>query len=64
MKRRDLLKHLEKAGCRFERDGGNHTVYVNPARNLSASIPRHREINTFTSRGICRDLGVPPPKSK
>lgn len=64
MKRRDLLRHLEKEGCRFDREGGNHTVYVNPAQTLSASIPRYREINTFTARGICRDLGVPPPKSK
>jgi hypothetical protein len=25
MKRRDLLRHLEKHGCEFLREGGNHT---------------------------------------
>lgn len=30
MKRRDLIRHLEHHGCEFLREGGNHTVYVNP----------------------------------
>ncbi len=29
MKQRDLVRHLEKHGCEFLREGGNHTVYVN-----------------------------------
>jgi mRNA interferase HicA len=29
MKRRGLLRHLEKQGCEFLREGGNHTIYVN-----------------------------------
>jgi mRNA interferase HicA len=59
MKRRDLIRHLEAHGCRFNRDDGKHTVYVNPATRRSASIPRHREINNFTARAICRQLGIP-----
>jgi len=29
MKRQDLVRHIEKHGCEFLREGGNHTVYVN-----------------------------------
>ena len=28
MKRRDFIRHLERHGCEFLREGGNHTVYV------------------------------------
>ena len=44
MKRRELLRHLEKHGCEFLREGGNHTIYVNRRAQKSSSIPRHREI--------------------
>ena len=29
MKRRDLIRHIEKNGCEFLREGGEHTVNVN-----------------------------------
>ncbi len=64
MKRRDLIRHLQREGCRIEREGKSHTVYVNPKTGVSASVPRHREINTFTARGVCKDLGVRIPESK
>jgi len=32
---------------------------VNRARGKSSTIPRHREINDFLARKICRDLEVP-----
>lgn len=62
MKRRDLLRHLERHGCAVLREGGNHTVYVNRARGKASTIPRHREVNDFLARKICRDLEVPPVK--
>lgn len=61
MKRLDLIRHLEKHGCEFLREGGSHTVYVNRAQQASSAVPRHREINDFLARKICRDLGVPMP---
>jgi predicted RNA binding protein YcfA (HicA-like mRNA interferase family) len=61
MKRRDLIRHLEGHGCVFVREGGSHTVYVNPLRGKVSTIPRHREINDFLARKICRDLEVPEP---
>jgi mRNA interferase HicA len=64
MKRRDLIRHLEQHGCEFMREGGNHTVYVNRATQTVSAIPRHREINDFLSRKICRDLQIPEPGQK
>jgi predicted RNA binding protein YcfA (HicA-like mRNA interferase family) len=61
MKRRDLIRHLERHDCEFLREGGNHTIYVNRAKKKVSSIPRHREIIEFTARKICKDLQVPQP---
>ena len=61
MKRRDLIKNLEKMGCIFVRHGGKHDWYQNPKTKISQSIPRHREINDYLARKICRDLQIPEP---
>jgi predicted RNA binding protein YcfA (HicA-like mRNA interferase family) len=61
VKRRELIEHLEAHGCEFLREGGNHTIYVNRAERKSSSLPRHREINEFLARKICRDLQIPEP---
>ena len=62
MKRLDLIRHLEAYGCEFLREGGNHTIYVNRASQKSTAIPRHREVNDFLVRKICRDLQIMEPK--
>ena len=59
MKRINLIRHLETYGCEFLREGGNHTIYVNRVNQKSSAIPRHREINEFLTRKICRDLQIP-----
>jgi predicted RNA binding protein YcfA (HicA-like mRNA interferase family) len=64
MKRVDLIRHLEKLGCEFLREGSNHTVYVNRAEQKASVIPRHREINDLLARKICRDLQVSEPGQK
>lgn len=61
MKRVDLLRHLQEHGCELLREGGRHSVYVNRPKSKSTTVPRHREINEFLSRKICRDLEVPRP---
>ena len=61
MKRRDLLKYLESNGCELLREGGNHTIYVNRSVQKVSAIPRHREINEFLVRKICKDLQVSEP---
>jgi predicted RNA binding protein YcfA (HicA-like mRNA interferase family) len=61
MKRVDLVRHLETHGCRLLRDRGRHSVYVHDANRQVSAVPRHREINDFLVRRICRDLGIPEP---
>ena len=61
MKRIDLVRHLEAHGCVLLREGGSHSVYVNPAARKASAVPRHREVKEFLARKICRDLEVPAP---
>ncbi|NGZ60286.1 MAG: addiction module toxin, HicA family [Nitrospira sp. LK265] len=61
MKRIDLIRHLERHGVQFLREGGNHSVYVNRAAAKTSTVPRHREINDFLAQKICKDLEVPKP---
>jgi len=61
MKRVDLIRHLERHGVQFLREGGNHSVYVNRAAGKTSTIPRNREINDFLAQKICKDLDVPKP---
>ncbi|MGC2322967.1 MAG: type II toxin-antitoxin system HicA family toxin [Terriglobales bacterium] len=62
MKRTELIRHIEKHGCKFVREGGNHTIYINPRTNRRSTIPRHREVEEFTARAICRQLEIPSPR--
>ena len=62
MKRRELIRHLEENGCLQLREGGRHTVYVNPRQKKVSSVPRHKEINEILARKICRDLEIPEPR--
>jgi predicted RNA binding protein YcfA (HicA-like mRNA interferase family) len=61
MKRLDLIRHLEQFGCQLLREGGSHSVYVNRAAGKASTVPRHREINDFLARKICKDLEIPVP---
>ena len=58
MKRLDLIRHLEQHGCVLLREGKRHSVYVNRAKGKSSAVPRHREINDFLARKICKDLEI------
>jgi len=64
VKRKDLIRHLEEHGCRLYREGGNHTLYHNPEKNISAAVPRHNEIGTPVARKICKDLEIPVTTKK
>jgi mRNA interferase HicA len=61
MKRVALIRHLRAQGCELLREGGNHSVYVNRSAGKATALPRHREINDFLARKICRDLDVLEP---
>ena len=56
MKRNDLIRKLEEAGCVFIRHGGKHDWYRNPKTGVSQPVPRHREIKEFLAAHIMRKL--------
>ncbi len=57
MKRRDLIKALESAGLRKERDNGDHTIYAKPSAR-PIPVPRHRELNENTAKSILKAAGL------
>jgi mRNA interferase HicA len=61
LKRLDFIRHLERHSCSLLREGASHSVYVNRAEKKASTVPRHREINDFLCRKICKDLGIPAP---
>lgn len=58
VKRRDLLKDLKKKGMIVDEHGGRHAKLLNPKNNLTAPLPRHKEINDFTAKEIYKQLGL------
>ena len=38
---RELKKHLQKAGCRFERQGGDHEIWWSPVTGVRFVVDRH-----------------------
>lgn len=57
MKRRDLVRKLEAAGYKVDRDDGNHTVYEKDG-SRPVQVPRHREINENTAKAILKAAGL------
>ena len=52
MKRRDLIKLLERNGWYMKRNGGNHDLYTN---GISVeAIPRHSDIRERLARDIIK----------
>ena len=61
MKLADLERHLRRHSCILCREGGSHSVWINPETGKIAGIPRHREIKEGTVRAICKQLEIPQP---
>jgi mRNA interferase HicA len=61
MKRVDVLRHLKRQGCRFVREGGDHSIWENPANGRRAPVKRHREIPDIAVKGLCKELDIPAP---
>ncbi|HEC31335.1 MAG TPA: type II toxin-antitoxin system HicA family toxin [Deltaproteobacteria bacterium] len=59
MKRKDLIKELEKMGCILIRHGGKHDWYHNPRTKISQPVPRHKEINEYLAKHIIKMLKNP-----
>ena len=56
MKRRDLIKLLEKNGWYLKRNGGNHDIYTNGVDN--EPISRQSEIKEDLAKAIINRRGL------
>lgn len=58
MKRKELIKHLERYNCYLVREGARHSIYVNKS-GIPVTVPRHPDINDYTAKSICKALEIP-----
>lgn len=56
MKRADLIRKLEDAGCILIRHGGNHDWYQNSKTSVAQPVPLHREIKEYLAKHILKKL--------
>jgi len=56
MKRQNLVRRLEEAGCVLVRHGGRHDWYRNPRSGIAQPVPTHREINENLAKHILKNL--------
>ena len=58
MKRRDLIRQLEKEGWELT-SGAKHDMMKNPSKpSIKIPIPRHTEIDEYTAKGILKEAGL------
>jgi mRNA interferase HicA len=58
MKRRELEKRLRQIGCYLKREGGAHSLWINPRTGVVEAIPRHTEVKEPVARKILKELGA------
>ena len=56
MKRRDLVRLLERNGWKLTRNGGGHDIYMKDG--IRESVPRHREIDEDLAKAIISRRGL------
>ena len=54
MKKRLVEKILRKSGWWLLRQGGSHEVWTNGEEKVS--IPRHKEVDELTARGVMKKV--------
>jgi predicted RNA binding protein YcfA (HicA-like mRNA interferase family) len=59
MKRNVLLRHFRENGCTLDREGKNHSIYINSKTDKWTAVPRHADIKEKTVMKICKELGIP-----
>ena len=52
MKRKELIRQLENAGCVLLRHGSRHDVYVNVKNGRKQPVPRHSEVDEQLAKHI------------
>jgi predicted RNA binding protein YcfA (HicA-like mRNA interferase family) len=56
MKRKDLIREIDRMGCIFIRHGGRHDWYQNPVTKISQPVTRHNEIKDSLAKHILKML--------
>ncbi|MFZ4618330.1 MAG: type II toxin-antitoxin system HicA family toxin [Rectinemataceae bacterium] len=58
MKRIDLERRLRIAGCYLKREGGSHSLWINPRTGVTETLPRHTEIKEPLAKKILKNLSA------
>ena len=58
VKRRDLVRYLEKHGFYLLREGTNHSIYTNGTNVVP--VKRHSQLDRITANELCKQAGLPP----
>jgi len=56
VKRRDLIKYLEKHGFYLLRQGKKHSIYTNDIKTIP--VKRHRTLDRITANELCKQAGL------
>ena len=56
MKKVDLERKLRRAGCYLKREGGSHSLWINPKTGVLEAVPRHKEIKELLAKKILKNL--------
>lgn len=52
------VRAFERDGWHIDRQRGSHVVLLKPGRNISLSVPQHRELAPGTLRSLIRLAGM------
>ena len=58
VKRRDLIRYLEKNGFYLLREGSKHSIYTNVTKVIP--VKRHKQLDRITANELCKQAGQNP----
>jgi predicted RNA binding protein YcfA (HicA-like mRNA interferase family) len=58
MKRRELERRLRFAGCYLKREGGSHSLWIDPRTGTTEAVPRHNDIKEPLAKKILKRLNA------
>ncbi|MBW2011667.1 MAG: type II toxin-antitoxin system HicA family toxin [Deltaproteobacteria bacterium] len=58
VKRRDLIRYLEKQGFHLLREGSNHSIYSDGFKAIP--VKRHKQFDRITANELCKQAGLKP----
>ena len=58
VKRRELIRYLERNGFHLLREGAKHAVYTNGIRVIP--VKRQKQLDRITANEICKQAGLQP----